>query len=326
MNTMKQKPLLTALAVAVAGLSMGVAQAADGAKGATSEPTRIVKQDAGKIVYWVLPGPRKLSKKVFGTPGHPKATGMKKMQMAEKMVAAGKVPPAALATLKKLPILVGVPLMARKLDANGDWWFRKPSLFSDKARIVTGDFEAKFWDVVKKDSMGPPMKTPDHAMLDAHFTDPMGNKYRVELKHVVMPSFPGYETQGGVMIDGVHHGSTGTGSPLMPEVHTKAAFWGVGNVYINGELADSMRVMHLMTTEVVRDKDYKLALDEDLPLSPDQRNVKGQETHTHLVVLPIEVVKGVGPTFKPLKTAFKLPNGMVQPFIHVMYEQDQVVK
>jgi len=109
-------------------------------------------------------------------------------------------------------------------------------------------------------------------------------------------------------------------------VHTRAAFWGVGNVYINGKLADSMRVVHLMTTEVVRDKDYKLALDEDLPLANNQRNIKGQPTETHLVVLPIKVIKGVGPTFKPLNTAFKLPNGMNQPFIHVMYEQDHVVR
>jgi len=325
MNLMCNKRYWTLAAVAAAGLAMGSTQAAADEAAAGSQPTRVTKQDSGKIVYWVLPGPRKLSKKVFGTPEHPMATGMKQMQMAEKMVAAKKMPPAVLDTLKKLPILVGVPMMARSLDANGDWWFKKPSLFSDKARIVQGDFEAKFWDVVKKDPPGPPMKTADHASLSAHFTDPMGNKYRVELMHVVKPPFPGYETDGGVMIDGIHHGSTGTGSPLMPAVHTKAAFWGVGNVFINGKMADSMRVVHLMTTEVVRDKDYKLALDENLPLSDAQRHVKGQATHTHLVVLPIEVIKGVGPTFKPLKTAFKLPNGMFQPFIHVMYEQDQVV-
>jgi len=35
---------------------------------------------------------------------------------------------------------------------------------------------------------------------------------------------------------------------------------------------------------------------------------------------------GRGPVFKPLKTAFELPNGKPQPFIHVMYEQDTVVE
>ncbi|NOZ42559.1 MAG: hypothetical protein GXP02_05250, partial [Alphaproteobacteria bacterium] len=281
---------------------------------------------AGKIVYWVLPGPRQLDKKGFGTPDHPLMTGRKQLQAAKKMVAAKKMPPAVLDTLMKLPILVGVPVKARSVDKNGNMWFMKPSLFSDRARIVTGDFVAKFFDVVKKDPPGPPMKTPDHATLSSHFTDPAGNKYRVTLLRVLKPPFPGYETDGGVMIDGVHHGSTGTGSPLMPEVRTQAAFWGVGNVYINGKLADSMYIVHLMTTEVVRDRDYKLALDENLPLSPGQRNIRNQTTETHLVVLPIKLVKGVGPVFRPLKTAFKLPNGMVQPFIHVMYEQDHIVK
>jgi len=285
-----------------------------------------VKQDPNKIVYWVLPGPRRLSKKVFGTPDHPKMLAMDKIKAAEKMVAAKKMPPSVPELLKKLPILVGVPMMARKQDKHGNWIFAKPSLFSDKAMIVSGSFTAHYTDVVKKDPPGPPGKTPDKATMEAKFTDPAGNKYRVVLDHVVKPPFPGYETQGGVMLNGRHHGSTGTGSPLMPEVKTYAAFWGVGDVYINGKLAQPHRVMHMMTTEVVRDKDYKLALDEDLPLSPSQRHIKTQKTHTHLVVLPIMPVKGKGPTFKPLQTAFKLPNGMYQPFLHIMYEQDTIVQ
>ena len=34
-----------------------------------------VKQEPGKTVYWVLPGPRRLSERVFGVPGHPLRTG-----------------------------------------------------------------------------------------------------------------------------------------------------------------------------------------------------------------------------------------------------------
>jgi len=318
------KHIYTKLFVVVAATllfltNLSAAQAKDTA-------TRVVKQDAGKIVYWVLPGPRKLSKEVFGTVAHPKMTAMKQIKMAKKMVAAKKMPPAVLETLMKLPILVGVPVKARKMDKNGNMWFKKPSLYSDKARIVKGAFNAKYFDVVKKDPPGPPMNTPDHVSVQANFSDPAGNQYKIKILHVIKPPLPGYKTEGGVMIDGIHHGDTGTGSPLMPKVHTKAAFWAVGNLFINGKLAEKMRVMHMMTTEIVRDRDYKLALDEDLPLSDSQRHIKGQATHTHLVVLPIQVVKGVGPQFKPLKTAFKLPNGMAQPFIHIMYEQDQVIK
>jgi len=286
-----------------------------------------VKQDAGKIVYWVLPGPRRLSKNIFGTPDHPKMMVKDKIMAAKKAVAAHKMPPSVPQLLKDLPILVGAPMMARKLDKNGNWVFMKPTPFSDKGRIISGNFTAEYTDMVKKDPPGPPMKTPDKAKMEAKFTDPAGNHYRVVLDHVIKPPFPGYETDGGVMIDSTHHGSTGTGTPLMPEVHTYAAFWGIGDVYINGKLAEPHRVMHMMTTEVVRDKDYKLALDkEELPLAPDQRLIKSQKTHTHLIVLPITPVKGEGPVFKPLKTAFILPNGMPQPFLHIMYEQDQIIR
>lgn len=286
-----------------------------------------VKQDPGKIVYWVLPGPRRLSKKVFGTPAHPKMLATDKIKAAENMVAAKKMPPPVPELLKKMPILVGVPLMARKFDQNGNWVLKMPTPFSDRGMIVSGSFDVTYHDVVKKDPPGPPMKTPDS--VDVHnlqFTDPAGNHYRIVFHHVVKPPFPGYETDGGVMIDGWTHGSTGTGSPLMPEERTIAAFWGVGDVYINGKLAQPHRVMHMMTTEVVRDKNYKLALDEDLPLAPGQRIISNQTHHTHFIVLPIVPEKGKGPVFSPLKTAFKLPNGMVQPFIHVMYEQDEVIR
>lgn len=284
---------------------------------------RTAKQGLGKIVYWVLPGPRRLDASVFGTPGNPKMGFKEKLQAAQQAVAAHKMPPSVPQLLKHLPFLVGVPVNARVADADGNWWFRHPTPFGDKARIIQGDFTATYWDVVKKDPPGPPGKTPDKARMLAHFTDPAGNTYKVVLDHVVKPPFPGYETAGGVMIDGYHHGNTGTGSPLMPKVRTYAAFWGIGDVYINGKLAEPHRVIHMMTTEIVRDRDYRLASDSEMPLPPNRWHIKGQPHHTHLVVLPITPTKQ-GPVFKPLKTAFRLPNGMPQPFIHVMYEQDEI--
>jgi hypothetical protein len=126
------------------------------------------------------------------------------------------------------------------------------------------------------------------------------------------------------MIDSYHHGLTGTGSPLMPKVRTYAAFWGMGDVYIDGALADENAVMHMMTTEVVRDRDYHLALNSEMPLPKDRWLVSGQPHHTHLIVLPVKAVHGQGPVFQPLKTAFMLPNGKPQPFMHIMFEQDSL--
>lgn len=285
---------------------------------------RTVWQRPGKVVYWVLPGPRQLSPDVFGTPGHPKDTCGPKIEAAERAVAAHRMPPAVPATLRKLPILVCAPLKARRVHADGSWWMDRPTPFSDRGRIISGSFRAHYYDYVTKNPPGPAGKTPDRATMEAKFTDPQGHHYRVVLKKIVKPPFPGYRVQGGVMIDSYHHGLTGTGSPLMPKVKTYAALWGFGDVYIDGKLADRDAVMHMMTTEIVRDRDYHLALNDQMPLAPDQWFIKGQATHTHLIVLPLRVVHGQGPVFRPLKTAFRLPNGHDQPFMHIMFEQDQM--
>jgi len=276
-----------------------------------------VSQEPGKVVYWVLPGKRPLSKMVFGTPDNPKATVADKIKEARGPVKE---------LLKKLPFLVGAPLKARGVNEAGDKFtvLKVPTLFSNKAMITSGEFYITYKDNQPYDMPGKPGATKDAVDLISKFTDPAGNKYELKVKHVIQPPIPGYETAGGVMTNAFHHGTTGTGSPLMPRVYTYAAFWGVGDVIVNGEVVDRNKVMHFMTTQTVRDKEYNLALDEDLPLKPEN-TIAGQIHHTHGVVLPIKATPK-GPVFDPVKTAFKLPNGMRQPFIHIMYEQDTIVK
>ncbi len=304
-----------------AALAIAAAFGAAGAAIAQSpEKTRIVKQAPGKIVYWVLPGPRKLDPSVFGTPAHPQMLLAPKIEQARQ----GHYPPTIPDLLEHVPFLVGLPLSARTKTADGGWVLETPNPFSDRARIVSGSFDAEFDDYVEKDQKGPPADTPDKAKMTAEFKDPAGNMYRVVLAEVIQPPLPGYETQGGVMIDSVHHGATGTGSPLMPEVKTYAAFWGVGTISINGKPVGK-RMIHLMTTEPVRDRNYHLVFQKDLPLKPEDREFPGQLHHTHLMVLPIEPAPK-GPRYAPVPTAFKLPNGKMQPFMHVMFEQDEIVE
>ena len=316
------------LSVAAAGVLAACANAgADQATAAdqSENPDRVVKQDSGKVVYWVPPGPRKLSPEVFGTAEDPKMALAPKLKKARQMVEAGKMPPTVPQLLQDLPILVGVPEKARSQAPDGGQILKHPTPFPDEGQIVQGNFRAAFYDEVSEDPPGKPGQTPDSANLEAEFTDPQGNDYRVVLDHVVKPPFPGYETDGGVMLDAVHHGATGTGTPLMPQVWTIGALWGVGEVYVNGEMESKRQVMHLMTSEVVRDKEYDLALQEDMPLKPSEWHVKGQPHHTHLIVLPIQGTKK-GPVFSPVPTAFELPNGKNQPFMHIMFEQDTVVR
>lgn len=310
---------VVALAVAAATGSATAAQG-EAAGGDSKQAFRFVEveQPADRITYWVLPGPRELEEETFGTPDNPK--GLFKPKLEAAMQSQG--PPAVPDTLKKLPFLVGIPEKARSVKPDGTYVFDKPTAFSNKARIVSGEFRTTMKDVVHEDPPGPPGKTPDSASFEASFTDPAGNDYRVVLDHVVKPPFPGYQTRGGVFTQGYLHGKTGTGTPLMPKQYTHAAWWGLGELYINGEQVDDHRVMHLMTTEVVRDRDYNLAFSQDLPLGLDERHIREQDHHTHLMMPPIRGVPGEGPVFDPVPTAFELPNGKSQPFMHIMFEQD----
>lgn len=206
--------------------------------------------------------------------------------------------------------------------------FAHPTPFSGKARPLlpdrTGYLKTTLLDRVAKDQPGKPGNTPDGVKLETWFHDPAGNKYWLEFDHTVQPPFPGYTTQGGVFIDGWLHGTTGTGTPLMPKQYTRAAWWGVAHLYVNGETVDT-KVAHLMTTEIVRNRDYELALDEEMPLDASERHIPGQPHHKHLIVLPVKPTPK-GPVFEPVKTAFELPNGKKQPFIHMMFEEDNIVE
>ncbi len=267
-----------------------------------------VTQEEGKVTYWVLPGPRKLDS-YFGTKADPKLTA----------TPPENAPKPIKRLIKDLPILLGVPEKGR-MYKDGEAWTKKPGPFGNKGvPVEESSLDLTYIDRQSQDK-GPPIKTADEVEASIEFTDPQGNAYELVPLLVVQPPIPGYQTQGGVVTDSKHHGTTGTGSPLMPEVYTWGAFWAIANVKINGEVADKKKVMHCMTTETVRDTDYKLAHNDDLPLDKEE-TIAGQMHHTHCIVLPVTFTPQ-GPKHEPVKTAFELPNGKKQPFIHIMYEND----
>ena len=282
-----------------------------------------VRQPSGRTFYWVLPGPRRLSPTVFGTPDTPRL-GSNALGHAVSR-AQGRPPGTVPELLQDLPFLVAAPEGARAEVDNpiAHQRLTVPTLYSDEARITSGEFEVTYMDRQPWDTPGPPGETVDDAELSATFEDPAGNTYELELDHVVKPPIPGYETGGGVITNAWHHGLGLPGSPLMPRVYTYGAFWALGDVVVNGEVADENKVIHFMTTQTVRDADYRIALDEELPLPPDNTPA-GLVHHTHGVVLPIKGTPD-GPVFDPVRTAFELPNGQNQPFIHAMWEQEELV-
>lgn len=279
-----------------------------------------VQQEPGKTVYWVTPGPRRLSPMVFGTQGSPRTTGMWQIRALNASDQPGSDAMAKILE-ERLPFLVGAPVPARK-SVDGGQIFAAPTPFSDKGVPgVEGELDLLYKDRQPSDA-GSPVQTADEARLNVSFTDPQGNSYRIELVTLFQPPIPGYETAGGVMTNAWHHGLTGTGSPLMPRAYTYGALWGLGNVYVNGSLAEERHFFHFMTTAVVRNGTYHLMTDEQMPVPPSEAPVPGQQHHTHGIVIPMEIPEQGPPRFDPVDTAFTLPNGKRQPFIHIMFEED----
>jgi hypothetical protein len=258
---------------------------------------------------------------MFGTPDDPLRTA------EDEIMELAGTPMGDI--LAEVPILIGAPRMIRNVSADGTRYTDTNVMtpFSDKGMPTSGSIRVVYKDRQQRDRRGMDMSTDDGVELETSFTDPAGNTYEIRVKMVVAGPLRGidpnkYPTGGGVIVDTFHHG-TGTGSPLFPRVYTYGAVWALADIIVNGEIVNTNQFTHIMTTEIVRDKEYRLAIDEELPLALDN-TIAGQAHHTHILVLPITVTPE-GMKFEPVHTAFILPNGMPQPFIHAMWEQDTIV-
>lgn len=200
----------------------------------------------------------------------------------------------------------------------------QPTPFSDRFQTTSGQFDVTYVDRQPKDEpaerAGAEGPSPDDVELTSTFADPAGNEYEIRLTRVAPRPFPNYESGGGVVTLRDLHGITGTGTPLFPRVFTYGAFWGFGDLLINGETADRNRAVHFMTTEMVRKTDYTLAFTPELPLDRSEAYLRHPH-HTHGILPPVKLTQD-GPQYDPVPTAFELPNGDAQPFIHVMYDRD----
>jgi len=279
----------------------------------------IARQEEG-VVHWSLPGKRRLGRTVFGTPERPRATLQPILDLLDD-------PDGAVGTLlQELPILVGLPTAAR--ETNGDrtayTQTAMPTPFSDNVRRVSGSVHATYRDRRPYDLPHAYGASPDEVTFDVEFTDPNGTAYTLDVHHTIQPPIPTWETGGGVVTDTWIHGTTGTESPLLPRTYTYAAFWGVCDVIVEGDVVDENKVIHAMTVGNMRTENGELALQSEMPLAPDE-TFGGQAHHTQLIVPPITVGRD-GPVHEAVNTAYELPNGHTQPFIHLTFEEDTIVK
>lgn len=306
--------------VAGVGAAAGVSTAGDvstarerlphNTDGAGLDYTVEVTQREGKPVNWVLPGPRRISEVVFGTPDNP--------LMGDAVIRHAKnLNPEMADFLDRFPISVALPTAARQTTGDGSSYTVTsiPTPFSDDHRPVEGRIDLVYED---RSPFAGFKQGRDDVELDVRFTDPADNTYRASVAQLDRET---REFAGGVLVGGTIHGSSGTGSPLFPRVYNYASFWGVGTLDINdGQRTLRNRVMHFMTTEMARDSNYALAVDENMPLA---QPYLGRSHHTHGFFFPIRMTEA-GPQFDPLDIPFPPGGGPGQPFIHIMYDFDEV--
>jgi hypothetical protein len=209
-------------------------------------------------------------------------------------------------------LFLGVPEAMRTVGEDGSLQTNVPTPFGDNFAAVEG---ASVKHTVVDATAIDGATTKDEIDFEATFQAPEGQgEYRVVVQKPAAHGWA-YPTGGGVVTDVILHGVTGWGTRLMPTEFTYSAFWGAGDVYHNDELVAEGHGIHVMITEFVRKDPYDLVFDEDV--NPNSR-------HLHLMALPFNL-KGEQ---QPLSTGFMLPNGMEQPFLHVMFpaiEMDRTI-
>ena len=58
----------------------------------------------------------------------------------------------------------------------------------------------------------------------------------------------------------------------MPQMMSYVAFWGAGDLWVNGVQQPNKRFVHFMLSNDVRDDDYSLAFDDGVdPMDPGKR-------------------------------------------------------
>lgn len=211
------------------------------------------------------------------------------------------------------PMIMGVPPMLREKAAGGIEQTKVLTPFGDKSIVMGGGrLSLDSVDATATDAA----HSADKVRFDASWQDKDGNTYEVKCCAKLAVHGVEYPTYGGVWTNGIMHGFTGIGTPLMPSEYTYYAFWGMGQVEKNGKVLDKPRLVHVMLTEYVRGKDYRLVWDKD---------VTPTRIHLHLMVPPFmpDMAKGIF-VKSPVKTGFTLPNGKELPFWHVMFSNLKV--
>lgn len=276
MNITQRKQSVTAgvalgTALVAALLSTGMAHAhAD----ANWTGPGAMSASADGVAIWQYPDRRDLDPALFGTPDAPINVDL--LPLANRLVSDDG---ASYTTAKNM------------------------AMFSNKIEMTSGTFSMQVRDLSAKD--GP--DSLDEVEMEASFLSPAGQTIRVTMNKVI-PVGPDHPFFGGVGTNVLMHGATGIGTPLVAQEFSYITAWGIGDIYVDGELADSKRVIHIMVSERTRDEDFVSGFGVAMP----------DELEIHLAMPPLKGSPN-GPVASPVPTGVTLPNGNDQPFVHVNF-------
>jgi len=198
-----------------------------------------------------------------------------------------------------------LPLAMRATSADGSAYttLKKPLMFSNKFKKTTGSFKMAVSDRTAKDGKG----SRDKASLNAEFVGPNGRNFRIKLDKLITGG-GAHQMFGGVGTNVLMHGATGIGTPLVAEELSYITAWGIASLYIDGKKVDGGRVLHVMVSERTRDDNFQVGFGV---ANPDKLEI-------HLLMPPLKGSPN-GPVASPVPTGVKLPNGKMQPFVHVNF-------
>ncbi len=238
-----------------------------------SKNYRITAQADG-MALWQFPDKRALDPALFGTPQNPLLTNL-------------------------------FPLKMRDVNNAGTAYTTtsKPVPFSNKTKETTGSINISIEDLTALD--GPNSK--DKATMEANFKGPKGEDFKVVLKKLISKGGD-HQMFGGVGTNVLMHGATGIGTPLVAQEFSYSTLSGAGDLYKDGKLIDSGRVIHMMVSERTRDSNFKIGFGVAKP----------KELEIHLM-LPPKKGTAMGPVENSVPTGVILPNGVEQPFIHTNF-------
>lgn len=230
--------------------------------------------------HWLYMDDHGLSEEEFGTPQDPKG-------------------------------LDAVPLENRKVDESGAHYsgLKDGMIFSRDRANVSGSIEVKVKDVTAVDMN----ESLDEATATANFSGPNGESFKVILHDVRSKENGNMQTFGGVGLNSLIHGHSGSGVTKLFSEFAYVVVFGSGDIYRDDKLIAENVFIYIAASQRAR------VLREDAVLGHYNYSDPLGKLILHLVILPQKISANGTFEFFPIPTGVIDQNGQEQVFFHINY-------